>query len=91
MRQPRAVNPFYVASLPVGVLFAVTACAYCVLTIRGRDPHFIADSGFIAWLNTNGLVVMIGEIVTLGVLTVMAIASDDFWSRRFERRQQRHR
>lgn len=89
MPQSKPINPFYVASLPVGIAFAITACAYVVMTVRGSDPHQAEATGLIALLEQHGVAILIVEIVLLGLLTFAAIASDDFWTRRFEKRNQR--
>jgi hypothetical protein len=77
----KPVNPFYVALLPVGVVFAVTACAYGVMTLHELDPRRTNPSELIALMDRHGLVLMVVELALLGVLTVAAIASDDFWMR----------
>jgi hypothetical protein len=82
MAQRKATNPFYVALLPVGVAFAVTACAYGVMTVRGLDPLHAEDGGVVGLMDRHGLLIMVVELALLGALTFAAIASDDFWSRR---------
>jgi hypothetical protein len=81
--QRKAVNPFYVLLLPVGVVFAVTACAYLVMIMRGRDPQRAAETGLMALMAKRGVMIMAIEIGVLAVLTGLAIASDDFWTRRY--------
>jgi len=81
--QRKAVNPFYVSLLPVGVVFAVTACAYLVMIMRGRDPQRAAETGLMALMAERGVIIMAIELAILAVLTGLAIASDDFWTRRF--------
>jgi len=82
--QRRATNPFYVAVLPVGTLFAVTACAYLVMTMVGLDPQHVESTGLVRVMDRHGIVIMLAELALLGLLTVAAIATDDFWVRRFE-------
>jgi hypothetical protein len=89
MVQHKPTNPFYVALLPVGVAFAVTACAYGVMTVRGLDPLHTEDGGVIGVMDRHGLLIMVVELALLGVLTVAAISSDDFWARRFDASQSR--
>ena len=89
MPQSKPFNPFYIASLPAGIVFAITACAYVVMTVRGSDPQQSEATGLIALLEQHGLAILIGEIALLGLLTFAAIASDDFWTRRHEAAQQR--
>ena len=87
MPQQKPVNPFYVALVPAGIVFAVTACAYGVMTVRGLDPHHAANDGLIRLMEQRGLVILVVELALLAVLTVAAIGTDDFWMRRFEQSQ----
>jgi hypothetical protein len=80
----KPTNPFYVAALPVGVLFAVTACAFVVMTMQGADPQRAEETGLIGLMSRHGVVIMLVELAVLAVLTVAAIATDDLWTRRFE-------
>lgn len=89
MSQRKPTNPFYVALLPIGVLFALTACAYLVMTMRGQDPQRGEDAGLVALMARHGVMILGVELGALAILTVAAIASDDFWTRRFERVQNR--
>jgi hypothetical protein len=83
-KQRKPINPFYVAVLPVGTLFAVTACAYLVMTMLGLDPQHVEPTGLVRLMDRHGIVIMLAELALLGLLTVAAIATDDFWVRRFE-------
>jgi hypothetical protein len=80
----KPTNPFYIAALPVGVLFAVTSCAFVVMTMQGADPQRAEETGLIGLMSRHGVVIMLFELVLLGVLTIAAIATDDFWTRGFE-------
>ncbi len=86
MPRPKAVNPFYVLLMLTGVVFAITACAYGVMTVKFLDPWQLpegqADSGVLAWLDRYGLYLLAGELAVLGILTAAAMLTDDFWSRR---------
>jgi hypothetical protein len=84
MPERKPTNPFYVASLPAGILFAITACAYVAMTVRGANPRQAEATGLIALLEQHGLVILAVELALLGTLTIAAIASDDYWTRRFE-------
>jgi hypothetical protein len=79
-RQP--TNPFYVAALPVGVVFLITACSYMVMAYRGLNPHHAQEAGLIGLMDKHGLAILVGELLLLGVLTVTAIATDGYWTRR---------
>jgi hypothetical protein len=89
MPQRKPINPFYVASLPAGVAFALTACAYVVMTMRGLDPRIANEAGLVGVMNHHGVSIMMTELAVLGVLTFAAIFSDDFWMRRFEAAEER--
>jgi hypothetical protein len=80
MKNRQARNPFYVAALPVGVLFVITACAYVVMTIQGLDPQRQQSAGLTELLAKHGTLIFVIELAVLGVLTLAAIATDDFWS-----------
>jgi hypothetical protein len=82
MAQQKPVNPFYIALLPVGVAFAVTACAYGVMTVRGLDPHQVEEAGLVGLMDRHGLAIMVVELCCLAALTIAAIGTDDFWTRR---------
>jgi hypothetical protein len=84
----KAINPFYVALLPVGVVFAVTACAYVVMIMRGRDPQRAPETGLVALMAERGVMIMAVELAILAVLTGLAIASDDYWTGRFGEQEQ---
>jgi hypothetical protein len=87
MPQKKPTNPFYVALLPVGVAFAITACAFVVMTMRGLDPQNVESTGLIQLMERQGVMIMVVELAILGVLTFAAIASDGFWQKRFEAAQ----
>jgi hypothetical protein len=89
MAHGKPTNPLYVALLPVGVLFALTACAFVVMTMRGQDPQRGAETGLVAILAEHGVWIMGVELGALAILTVAAIASDDFWMRRLARANDR--
>jgi len=82
MPQKQPVNPFYSALVVVGVLFAITACAYGVMTVRGLEPRNADEGGLIGFLDAYGVWVMLAELLVLGILTVAAIGTDEYWTRR---------
>lgn len=82
MSQPKRVNPFYSALVIVGVLFSLTACAYGVMTVRGLEPSNADEGGLIGFLDQYGLWILMGELAVLGLLTVAAIGTDEYWTRR---------
>jgi formate-dependent nitrite reductase membrane component NrfD len=86
----KPINPFYIAALPVGVLFAITACAFVVMTMQGLDPQRAEQTGLIRLMARWGVAIMVGELVVLGLLTIAAIGTDDFWTRRCASRESDH-
>jgi len=84
MAARKPTNPFYIASLPIGILFGLTACAYVVMTMHGLDPQRAEETGLVRLMEQRGMLIMMIELATLAVLTIAAIASDDFWVRRFD-------
>jgi hypothetical protein len=78
-------NPFYAALVAVGVAFAITACAYGVMTVRLLDPRAADEGGLTAWMNAHGLKLFAAELGVLAVLTVAAISTDDYFVRRAQR------
>ena len=85
MPQPKPTNPFYVAALPAGVIFAITACCYMVMAYRGLNPHRADEGGLVGLMDRHGMAIMLVELAILAVLTVAAIATDGYWMRRGER------
>jgi len=81
MPQNKPTNPFYGALLVVGVVFAITACAYCVMTVRGLEPR-PDEQGLMGVMSQHGLTILVVELVLLGVLTFAAIGTDEYWTRR---------
>ena len=80
MPKPKRKNPFYVALLVVGTLFAVTACAYTATTVRGMSPLPHHDSAGDTFFGKYGFTIMVVELAVLGVLTFAAILTDDYWT-----------
>lgn len=94
-QRPQPVNPFYVLLLISGVAFAITACAYGVMTVRqlnaSRVPgyRFSSDSpdepkDFNQMMDAYGGRVMIAELVLLGIGTVGAIMYDQRLDQKLE-------
>jgi hypothetical protein len=84
MAARKPINPLYVAAVSVGILFAITACAFVVMMLKDGDPQVGENAGLIRLLDRHGVLILVVELVVLAVLTVGAISSDDFWTRRFE-------
>lgn len=89
MAKKKPVNPFYAALVVVGIAFAITACAYGVMTVRLLDPRSAGEGGLVGLMNSYGVTIMLVELGLLAVLTVAAISMDDYFVRRAEQANQR--
>jgi hypothetical protein len=78
----KIINPFYSALLVVGLAFALTTCAYTVMSFRELDPFAPEEQELIAVMKNHGLLILVSQLSLLGVLTVAAIGSDDYWTKR---------
>ena len=93
-RKRSAINPFYALLVVFGIAFAVTACAYSVMTLKAVRPGDAQEStggtALLAFIDQHGGQLMGGELALLAVATVGAIATDRYWMRRAynEHRQQ---
>src|SRR6476469_4895928 len=83
-------NPLYIAALPVGVLFAITACAFVVMTLKGGDPQVGESTGLMRLLDRHGVLILVVELAVLGILTTGAIFTDDFWTQRLKAKDARN-
>jgi hypothetical protein len=85
-----AINPFYIVLVVVGILFALTACAYGVMALRAvavRSGEASASGqSLMQFLDRYGMWVMIGELAVLALATFGAIGTDDYWTRRAQQR-----
>ena len=77
-KQP--INPFYVLSAVLGVLFTLTACGYGVLMLRtnrgmaqATEPH-----PFLNLLDRHGMAILGVEVVLVAVFAVAAIWLDHY-------------
>ncbi|HWC88685.1 MAG TPA: hypothetical protein VG433_03500 [Pirellulales bacterium] len=71
----------------VGIAFAITACAYGVMTfteLRGSVPA-AGRGALVAFMKRHGTMLLVGELLVLAIATTGAIATDRFWQRRAER------
>jgi hypothetical protein len=80
-------NPFYVLLVLAGIAFTVTACGYGVMTVQGLQPRAagpppVAAHPLLSWLDRHGPRLMFWELALLLAATVLAMATDSYWSRR---------
>lgn len=87
MPKPRqSANPFYALLLVVGITFALTACAYFVMALRGANPGPpLPAHGLMALLENHGLLILMSELGLLSVATLGAMLTDEYWMRRATR------
>ena len=85
-KERKKKNPFYTLLIWVGILFAVTATSYGVMTVsflRASEEISEASSPddnyhpLFHFLDENGFDLMLAELGVLGVLTFAAIAYDE--------------
>ena len=76
-RKPK--NPFYILLMIVGTAFALTACAYGVMTVRMGQVAAATPGD--AFFDKYGMWLMGGELTLLTLLTFAAIGTDDYWTR----------
>jgi hypothetical protein len=86
MPQPKPTNPFYIALVIAGIAFALTACAF-VVTMGISDPRQLDESSLAGLMDQHGVWIMLIELALLAVLMFAAMATDGFWTRRFEQSQ----
>ncbi len=78
-------NPFYIVLMLVGIVFALTACAFGVMTVKQLDPFADRagqDAAFIEFVDKYGFRALMIELGALAVCTVAAICTDGYWMRR---------
>jgi hypothetical protein len=93
---PKPTNPFYIVLLIAGVMFAVTACSYVVMTINARDVsrggrEDPSSKRFVEIVDRYGFAALMIELGVLAGATFGAIATDEHWTRRAERAARQRR
>jgi hypothetical protein len=89
----KSANPFYALLLVVGVAFVITAAAYGVMAVRESRSAVVTPGQVVAthplmqWMRRHGNTALLVELAALGAFTVGAIATDDFWQRRAQRKK----
>lgn len=77
----QTANPFYTVLLVVGITFALTACAYGVMTVQRMAPSRVtsgstAGTWVIEFMDNHGATTMIVELVVMAIATLAAIGTD---------------
>ena len=82
----KGFNPFYSLLVVIGIVFAMTACAYGVMTVRKlRDPQQKDPHPLIETLDEHGFALLMAELGALAALSVAAMGTDSYWIRRAQR------
>ncbi len=89
-RSQKSKNPFYALLVIVGLAFALTATAYCVMAFREVRAPAAAEAGIgaasqhplVKWMHDNGTKALLSELGLLALFVVGAISTDDYWQRR---------
>ncbi len=82
-RVKKTINPFYILLVLVGFAFVVTACAYGMMAYRDvTAADGVGSAGLLHLMNAHGGTILAVEVVLLGLFTVGAIGTDEFWQRR---------
>ena len=84
-----AVNPFYILLVVVGVVFSITAFAYCVMAYRAIAPAAAGHAGggagphaLTTFLDKHGITILTWELGLLAAFTFGAMWLDRFRSLR---------
>lgn len=81
------INPFYFVLVAAGIVFAVTACAYGVMTFLAMQDSYAEDTPkLLQFLEEHGGLLLTIELAILAVATFAAIGTDSYWDRRAERK-----
>ena len=94
--EKKPVNPFYVALVVLGALFAITACAYGVMmlvTIREGDIPTTAATPLseqhpmMLFMDRHGFRLLLWELGLLALATMLVITTDTIRERRAAAKQ----
>ncbi len=84
--EKKATNPFYVLLVLLGIIFAITTCAYGVMAVKMSTAAGISEvvggDGLMPLMNRHGLSILLVELVLLALATFGAIGTDNYWTKR---------
>ena len=82
------INPFYLLVLLLGVVFAITSCAYGTMAYRAIAPAAGSEDGqgLMAFLDRYGVLALGGELVLLGAAALGAMGLDQWRTRQNDAR-----
>jgi hypothetical protein len=78
-------NPFYALLVVVGIAFVVSASAFCFMAysdVMLVDGGPASASRLMQFMDQHGMILLGGEVLLLGLFTIGAICSDEYWQRR---------
>ena len=84
-KRVQAANPFYVLLVIVSVIFLITVCMYGVMVFQFNSAAAVAsrvDHPLIQFVRRYGDLALGTELALLGGLTLAAMGTDRFWTRR---------
>ena len=82
-RRSAPINPFYIVLVIAGIVFAITACAYGVMTFLAMQAGYADQKpALLAFLEEHGGMLLTIELAVLAVATFAAIGTDSYWDRR---------
>lgn len=81
------INPFYIVLVVAGMVFAITACAYGVMTFLAMQSSYGENKpALLDFLEEHGAGLLSIELAVLAVATFAAMGTDSYWDRRAERK-----
>ncbi|WP_145058982.1 hypothetical protein [Adhaeretor mobilis] len=88
MPRKKPLNPFYLALIPVGTVFVVTAFIYGYMAFQmvnaAADAAKQAAHPLFAWMRAHGNTLLLVELAVLAVLTFGAMALESRQDRKDE-------
>ncbi|HEX3601048.1 MAG TPA: hypothetical protein VHU84_12940 [Lacipirellulaceae bacterium] len=92
-RSQKFANPFYGLLLAAGIVFALTAVCFGVMAFHDARPPAAADDQAVAsnhplfvWMRRYGEAALLVELAVLALGTFGAIATDEYWQHRANRK-----
>jgi hypothetical protein len=85
MSKKKPINPFYVVLVLTGIAFCLTSACYLQLMLRSQRLDAVdanLGGGLLAFVDRHGNRLFAAELLVLGVATVGAITTDQYWIRR---------
>lgn len=94
MPRKKAINPFYIVLLVAGVAFCVTASAYGVMMLRtsrasAEVVRADAQHPLQQFVGAHGNQLIVVELLVLGLATIAAIGTEQYWDDRHRKRRER--